>query len=118
MITKVSFGETVNNGKNRHSFFAVAGKNNFTGTVKSGMPEGIKKKEKFGGIFIKNAIDRTPLLLLMTGGFTAIDNLIRKVPVKEAVKNNFKWVFAPVLLITSLASAIIENKQINKDSNK
>lgn len=118
MITKISFGGRADTCKSNYNTSSVNGKNNFRGTVENGMPENIKRKERFGDIFIKNAIDRAPLLLLITGGFTAIDNLIRKVPVKKAIKNNFKWVFAPILVITSFASAIGEKKQLNKESNK
>ncbi len=137
MITKVSFGEAVNNGKKQfntafgncqkeYSNAPLVYYKNFKGDISDSdninlnvnSNEQTPKIKQFGASFVSNVADRAPALLILTGGFTAFDNLIRKVPVKHALKNNLKWVFAPVLLITSFVSAIIENKQINKGSNK
>ncbi len=107
MIKKVSFGESAFRGGN----LIHGGVSTFKGKNPNVPNENTSKISQFGDSFVRNAIDRAPFLLLLTGGFTAVDNLIRKVPLKDAVKNNFKWVFAPVLLITSVASAIIENKK-------
>lgn len=67
--------------------------------------------------FLKHASDSVPLLLAVSGGWTAYDVVTKKAPLKSALKNNFLGFFAPVLVVSSAILSMVENKKTSKSSN-
>lgn len=83
-------------------------------------PDVIKKGnpvKSYADSFVKNAEKSLPVLTVMTAMWTAIDVYSRKVPIKQALLNNMKGFFAPVLLFSSALLALIENKNEPKKDN-
>lgn len=75
------------------------------------------KVTPFVDSFVKNSIDSTPMLLAITGGWTAYDVISKKSTLPKALTNNFLGFFAPVMLISSTILSVVENKKTSKSSN-
>lgn len=67
--------------------------------------------------FVKNSIESTPMLLAVSGGWTAYDIIFQKVPVRKSLAHNFLGFFLPVMLVSSSILSVVENKKTSKSSN-
>ena len=67
--------------------------------------------------FVKNAADSTPMLLAVTGAWTAYDVLSHNCKLKQALTRNILGFFVPVIAISSTILSIVENKKTSKSSN-
>ena len=65
--------------------------------------------------FIKHAKQSTPVLLILTGAWTAIDKGSKNIPIKKSLMNNFVGFFVPVLVASSALLAGIENKKTSEN---
>ncbi len=65
--------------------------------------------------FISNAKKTTPMMLALTGMWTAVDVSSKKMPVSNALLNNIKGFFLPVVIGSSLLLSVIENKKTQKN---
>ena len=69
------------------------------------------KAKPYVDSFVKHAKQSTPVLLLLTGAWTAIDKTSKNIPIKKSLLNNLTGFFAPVLIASSALLACIENKK-------
>ena len=91
--------------------FSQNTKQNSSNTVKT------SKITPYVDSFVKNSVDSTPMLLAVTGAWTAYDILSQKAPWKKAIKHNVMGFFVPVMLVSSSILSIVENKKTSKSSN-
>ena len=75
------------------------------------------KIKSYTDSFKKHAVDSTPLLLAVSGAWTAYDVVTKECSLKIALKNNFLGFFAPVLIASSTILSIVENKKTSKSSS-
>lgn len=69
----------------------------------------------FTDSFVKHAAQSTPVMLAITTAWSLIDKNTYKIPFKKAMKNNLLNFFTPVLLLSSLLLAGIENRKAKKE---
>lgn len=65
--------------------------------------------------FIKHAKQSTPVLLILTGVWTAIDKGSKNISIKKSLMNNLVGFFIPVLVASSALLAGIENKKTSEN---
>ena len=65
--------------------------------------------------FVKHAKKSTPVLLILTGVWTAIDKGSKNIPIKKSLVNNITDFFLPVLVASSALLAGIENKKTSEN---
>lgn len=65
--------------------------------------------------FVSNAKKTTPAMIALTGMWTAADVSSRKMPVKNALSNNIKSFFLPVVIGSSILLSVIENRKTQKN---
>lgn len=72
------------------------------------------KAKPYVDSFVKHAKQSTPVLLILTGAWIAIDKTSKNIPIKKSLVNNLTGFFAPVLIVSSALLACIENKKTSE----
>ena len=96
---------------NNRISFAKENKSKVVNTIKS------SKMAPYVDSFIKNSIESTPMLLAVSGGWTAYDIIFQKKSVAKSLSHNFLGFFLPVMLVSSSILSVFENKKTSKSSN-
>ena len=91
----------------------------FSQDKKSKLSDNIKsgKMAPYVDSFVKNSIESTPMLLAVSGGWTAYDIIFQKNTVSKSLARNFLGFFLPVMLVSSSILSVVENKKPSKRTN-
>lgn len=71
----------------------------------------VSPNREFADSFMKHAAQSTPMLLSLTGLWTILDYGAKRSSIKGALINNIRNFYLPVLFVSSLVLAGIENKE-------
>lgn len=89
----------------------------FSANKKENQTKTTSKLTPYVDSFVKHASDSAPVMVAVTGAWTAYDVVTKKSKLKTALANNVLGFLAPVLLASSAILAVVENKKTSKSSN-